>query len=207
MASEKGGPHDATVRHPFDDVETWVGVFDDPARDEWQKPGEVTRALGLAEGMVVADLGAGTGYFLPHLARAVGPTGWVLAVDTEPNLVRYLGQRARKSHVNNVIPVLADAADPFIPEGRADLVFLVDTYHHIDDRLDYFSRLKSALAPGGRLAIIDFLEKPLPVGPPPGHKLGRSFVIEEMGEAGWKLTLEPDILPYQYFLVFEPENG
>jgi predicted methyltransferase len=198
------GAHDATAHHPFTNVERWVKVFDDPARNAWQKPQEVVAALGLKPGMIVADLGAGTGYFEPHLAKAVAPRGMVLAIDTEPEMVRHLGERARQAGLAGVLPVLALPDDPFLPRGSVDLVLIVDTYHHIDDRLQYFGRLREGLAPGGRVAVIDFHKRPLPVGPPPEHKLERSFVVNEMRAAGWTLAGEPTFLPYQYFLIFTP---
>src|SRR6185436_19501975 len=87
---------DATTHRSFDDVEHWRKVFDDPARDQWQKPRELVKALGVRPGMVVADLGAGTGYLSHHLADAVGADGTVLVVETEPNLVVHLRKRAEE---------------------------------------------------------------------------------------------------------------
>jgi hypothetical protein len=101
-AAPTRGPHDATADHPFDNVTHWVAVFDNPARDGWQQPQKLVRALGLQPGMTVADLGAGTGYFSRYLSAAVGPAGTVLAVDTEPNLVRHLRDRAEKEDTPNV---------------------------------------------------------------------------------------------------------
>ena len=197
-------PHDATSDHRFTGVEKWIRIFDDPGRDLWQKPDKVVEALGLRPGMIVADLGAGTGYFIRHLSNAVAPGGIVLAVDTEAEMVAHLGERARKEKLQNAVPVLALPDRPFLPAGRVDRVLIVDTFHHINDRLDYLQELKRTLAPGGRLAIIDFHKKPLPVGPPVEHKLAREFVLGEVRQAGWRLAEEKDFLPYQYFLIFEP---
>jgi SAM-dependent methyltransferase len=197
-------PHDATADHPFTGAERWARIFDDPERDEWQKPSEVAEALQMRPGMIVADLGAGTGYFLSYLSKAVGSSGIVLAIDTEPDMLEHLGGRVREAGSSNVVPVLALPADPFLPQGRVDRVLIVDTYHHIDDRLNYFRRMRDALAPDGQVAIVDFFKKPLPVGPPVEHKLARDFVLDEMRAAGWRLAREPEILPYQYFLIFEP---
>jgi len=101
------GQHDATARHSFADVEHWTKVFDDPKRDEWQKPAQLVEALEIAPGMCVADLGAGTGYFSRYLSQAVGEHGTVLAVDPEPNLVVHLRARAETERTANVIPILA----------------------------------------------------------------------------------------------------
>jgi ubiquinone/menaquinone biosynthesis C-methylase UbiE len=201
---EPADSDDATSRHPFDDVERWAKLFDDPTRDDWQKPVETVAALGLRPGMIAADLGAGTGYFESHLSRAVGPAGVVLAIDPEPKMVEHLARRARKDGLTNVVPVLGLNEEPFLPKGRVDRVLIADTYHHIDDRLQYFGKMRGALAPGGKVAVVDFHKRPLPVGPPPEHKLSREHVLAEMQEAGWRLADEKTFLPYQYFLIFEP---
>ncbi len=197
-------PFEATSHRRFDDVEHWKEVFDAPGRAEWQKPEEVIGVLGLEAGMVVADLGAGTGYFSPHLSKAVGKTGAVLAVETEPNLVAYLRERAEAEGTANVVPVLASSDNPRLPHASVDLVLIVDTFHHIDDRLTYFRSMKQVLRQGGRVAIVDWREGKLPEGPAPDHKLAPEAVVAEMRSAGYDLVREHDFLPYQYFLVFRP---
>ena len=197
--------HDATVRHSFADVPHWIAVFDDPARDAWQKPAEVVQALEIRRGMCVADLGAGTGYFSRYLSAAVGERGTVFAIDTEPNLVVYLRERAEREQRPNVVPILASADNPRLPAGMVDLVLIVDTVHHIDDRVDYTRRLQRALKPGGRVVVIDFKkDADISVGPPAEHRLARAQVIEEFQSAGYKLIAAPEVLPYQYFLIFQP---
>src|SRR5438132_4663197 len=195
---------DATSHRSFADVEHWVSVFDDPARDAYQKPEEVVRALRIRPGMRVADLGAGTGYFSRHLSTAVGASGTVLAVDTEPELVRHLRERAEKERTDNVVPILASPDNPRLPRGAVDLVLLVDTFHHIDHRVAYFGRLRATLAPSGRVAVVDWQKRETPVGPELEHRLAREQVVEEMRAAGYALVAEPDVLPYQYCLVFRP---
>src|SRR5262249_60402462 len=101
-------------------------------------------------------------------------------------------------------PVLASANNPRLPAGGVDLVLIVDTYHHIDDRIAYFRNLKRALRRDGRIAVVDWQKRALPVGPEMEHKLAREQVIDEMKEAGYRLTDEPRFLPYQYFLIFSP---
>lgn len=206
-AERQGGDHDndATVRHGFEDPERWARVFDDPARDEWQRPAEVLDFLGVAAGQRIADLGAGTGYFTVRLAEAVGPDGRVYAVDVEPSMVDYVARRCADAGTGDVVvPILAEPDDPGLDERSVDTVLVVDTWHHIDDRLAYLERLAGSLRPGGRVAVVDWREGKLPVGPPVGHKLSRGAVVEEFGEGGWELVAEKADLPYQYVLVFAP---
>jgi len=203
-----GGPHDATARHSFADVEHWRAVFDDPARDAWQKPAALVRALDLRPGACVADVGAGTGYFSRYLSAAVGPGGTVLAVEPELNLVVHLRERAEREGTDNVVPVLASLDNPRLPVGGVDLLLLVDTMHHLDDRIAYFRRARRFLRPGGRIAVVDWREGELPVGPPPAHRLARGQVVDELRAAGYALVAEPkDLLPYQYVLIFRPTRG
>jgi ubiquinone/menaquinone biosynthesis C-methylase UbiE len=194
----------ATAHHSFDDVAKWTKVFDDPGRDEWQKPRELIAALKLRPGMYVADLGAGTGYFSRYLSAAVGSDGTVFAVDPEPNLVVHLRERAEQEKTPNVVPILASADNPRLPVVSIDLVLVVDTYHHIDGRREYFRQLQRSLRGDGRVAIVDWHKHELPVGPPPSHKLAREQVVEEMAAAGYTLIEEPAVLPYQYVLIFRP---
>jgi ubiquinone/menaquinone biosynthesis C-methylase UbiE len=203
-ALHAASPHDATARHRFDDPAYWSKVFDDPARAAWQKPDELVAALRLQPGQRVADLGAGTGYFSRLLSTAVGADGTVFAVELEPNLVTHLRDRAEREGTRNVVPVLASADDPRLPAGLLDVVLVVDTYHHVDDRIAYFRNLRHALRASGRVAIVDWEKRPLPVGPEMEHKLAREAVVDEMAEAGYRLVDEPHVLPYQYFLVFAP---
>ena len=199
------GGHDATIHHSFEDAEHWARVFDDPARDAWQKPDAVFDALGVKTGAWVADLGSATGYFAVRLARRVGPAGKVYGVDVEPSLAAYLRDRAAREGLANVEAVLAAPDDPRLPDRSVDFVLVVDTWHHIDARLAYLDRLRRTLRPGGRVAIVDFKKGDIPVGPPPEHRLPREAVVEEFAKGGWGLVAESDILPYQFILVFAPE--
>ncbi len=192
------GAHEG-YQHSFDQAEKWAKEFDDPSRDAWQKPEEVLDALHLEPTARVADVGAGTGYFSVRIARRV-PEGKVFAVDIEPDMVRYLGERAHREHLHVLVPVQASAGSPNLPEP-VDLVLVVDTYHHIDDRIAYFEKLRASLRPGGRLAIVDF--KPdSPTGPPPEHRISPEQVTSELNRAGYSLLATHSFLPRQYFLVF-----
>ncbi|MGB2818121.1 MAG: class I SAM-dependent methyltransferase [Burkholderiaceae bacterium] len=194
-------PH--THDHSFSGAEHWAKVFDDPARDAWQKPHEVIQALKLAPDARVADIGAGTGYFAVRLAHMTSK-GRVYAVDIEPDMVQYLGERARKSGLKNLVPVQGAPDDPRLPD-KVDLALMVDVYHHIGQREAYFRKLAGSLKPGGAVAIIDFT-KESPVGPPPSTRLAASEVKTEMQRAGYVLAAEHGFLPNQYFLVFRPRQ-
>jgi predicted methyltransferase len=198
------GLFEATSDRKFGDVGYWQKVFDDPERDRWQKPAEVVKALGVEAGMRVADLGAGTGYFMPYLSKAVGAAGTVFALEVEPSLVAHLRERAQEGGFVNVVPVLTSFDRARLPEASVDLVLVADTYHHIDDRLEYLRRLRDVLRDEGRVAIVDWFKRELPQGPPLDHKIARDQVVEEMESAGYRLVDEPKILPSQYVLVFAP---
>jgi predicted methyltransferase len=191
-------PH--THQHSFGDAEKWSHVFDDPKRDEWQKPHAVIQALALKPDAVVADLGAGTGYFAARLANML-PKGVVYAVDLEPEMVKYLGERAKREKLGNLKPVVGRADDARLP-AKVDLVLLVDVYHHIESRERYFRRLAGSLKPGGRLAVIDF-RLDSPEGPPKEARIAPELVKAELAKAGYRLVQEHGFLPRQYFLVFD----
>ena len=191
-------PH--SHQHSFGDADKWAKVFDDPARDAWQKPHEVIEALALKPDAVVADLGAGTGYFAMRLAHMVSK-GRVYGVDLEPQMVKYLAERAKKEGLKNLSAVQGTPSDAKLP-AKVDLVLLVDVYHHIDAREAYFGKLAAALKPGGRVAIIDF-NASSKVGPPVGERMTAEQVQAEMGKAAYRLAAHHDFLPNQYFLVFE----
>jgi predicted methyltransferase len=192
-------PH--THEHSFSGAEQWAHIFDDPKRDAWQKPHEVIQALNLKPDAVIADIGAGTGYFAMRFAN-MAPKGRVYGVDTEPDMVKYLGDRARREGLKNITAVAGTPDDPRLPE-KADLIILVDVYHHIENREQYFSRLQKSLKPGGRLAVIDF-RMDSPEGPPTSARIAPDRVKAELKRAGYALAKEHDFLPNQYFLVFRP---
>lgn len=205
------GEHDegrATCGERFDDVEKWQRIFDDPARAEWQKPTELIAALGIRPGMRVADVGAGTGFFLRYLSDAVGKSGKVVAVEVETNLVSHMKNRAKNEHLANVTVVLTPLDRLVLPERSLDVMMVVDSYHHIDRRIDYFRAAAATLAPKGRIAIVDWKPGKQPRGPrDENHKVAPEAVEREMVSAGYRLVDAPDILPYQFVLVFDRPDG
>jgi SAM-dependent methyltransferase len=197
------GHGDGAFHRRFDDAAKWAKEFDNPERDAWQKPEEVLNALHLRGNAIVADLGSGTGYFAVRLAKRL-PEGKVFAADIEEDMVRYLAGRAHNEHLPNIVPVQTSAEAANLPEP-ADLILVVDTFHHIGNRSEYFSKLKSSLRAGGRLAIVDF-KADSPVGPPPEHRIPPERVVEELDAAGYALLETHSFLPRQYFLVFQPRG-
>jgi len=196
-ASQSPHTHD----HSFSGAEQWAKIFDDPKRDTWQKPHEVIQALKLKPDAVVADIGSGTGYFSVRFAHMV-PKGKVYGLDTEPDMVKYLADRAKRAGLNNVTAVQAKLGNPQLPEA-ADLVVLVDVYHHVENREQYFRQLQKSLKTGGRLAVIDF-RPDSPEGPPKAARVAPEQVKAELQRAGYNLSEEHGFLPNQYFLIFSP---
>jgi len=184
-----------------EDVDSYIARMEEPERAEWQKPDQVLKALGLAPGQVVCDVGAGPGYFALRAARIAAH---VFAVDVEPRIVQALQKRVAKSGLRNVTPVLGLDDDPLVPERACDLVLVLNTYHHFPDGPAYLRRLVRSLRPGGRIANIDFHPRELPVGPPVAHKISRDDFLADAQAAGLALAEEHDFLPYQYFLVLRP---
>ena len=191
----------STHQHSFGGAEQWANYFDDPKRDEWQRPHDVIQALGLAPNSIVADIGSGTGYFSVRLAHFV-PKGRVYGVDTEADMVKYLADRAKREGLINVTSLTAKPDDPRLPV-KVDLVLMVDVFHHISNRDQYFRKLKDSLKPGGRIALIDFNESSA-IGPPAAERLSAAHVKAELTQAGYALASEHTFLPNQYFLVFKP---
>jgi len=183
----------------FADVRKWSQVLDDPARDAWQKPQEVIKALALKSDAVVADIGAGTGYFSVRLSGAV-PRGRIYGIDIEPGMVTHLAERVRLAGLRNVIPMSGKATDPTLPE-KADLVLMVGVYPYLRDRQAYFRKLRYAMNPGGRVAIVDYRED-APVGPPAGTRVSSERIRLELEAAGYTFEREHDFLPHQHYQVF-----
>jgi arsenite methyltransferase len=174
-------------------------------RDSWQQPDKVIAALNLHPGEIVADLGSGGGYFTFKLAKAVAPSGKVYAVDVDKDMIELISKRIKEESGNNVETILATPTDPRLPQTGVDLIFTVNTYHHIADRSAYFANARKYLRPGGRIAIIDldrraWLEGLL------GHYTPSETIKREMEQAGYTLQQQLDFLDRQSFLIFSLKN-
>lgn len=170
--------------------------MNDPERDRWQMPHETVMALKLLPDEVIADIGAGTGYFSRRFARHAGKA---IAVDIDQKLLDLAAKDAPPNHVT----LLAAPDDPKLPPASVDTVFFCDVLHHIGNRAAYYPKLVQALKPGGRIVVIDFHKRQTPVGPPLAMRLDRGQVVEELSAAGLRLSHEETFLPHQYFLFFE----
>jgi arsenite methyltransferase len=184
------------------DSKAYIGMLDDPERDAYQKPHEVLTALSIKPGEVIADIGAGSGYFTFRLAHHVGNNGKVYAIDVSPDMILHLNRRIRDLNASNVNSILADPDDPLLPERSVNRFFFSNSWHHIENHTKYLSLMKKMLKPGGEIIMIDFHKKELPVGPPMQMKIAREDLIKQMESNGFRLAKEHTFLPYQYFLVF-----
>jgi arsenite methyltransferase len=187
------------------DPKAYIGALEDPKRDAYQKPQEVMAALGIKPGEVIADIGAGSGYFTFRLALHVGDKGKVYAVDVSPDMILHVNRRIRELKVNNVVSILADPDDPLLPDRSVNRFFFSESWHHIENQAKYLSLMKRMLKPGGEIVMIDFQRKELPVGPPLQMRIAREDLIKQMESNGFRLKKEHTFLPYQYFLVFVPK--
>ena len=209
VGHRRHGHHDGVKRGRYGnpaDLDRMIARQLAPGRPAWQKPERVIRAIGVRRGQVVADVGAGPGFFALRLARAVGPAGHVYAVDPEPALLDVLRGRLVRSGAKNVTPVLSLGEDPMLPAGRCDVALIVNTYHHVADGRAFLRRLTRALAPGGRVVNIDFATRETPVGPPVDQRVGREEFLRDARRAGLILVAEHRFLPHQYFLVLRPRR-
>ena len=190
---DPAGAHDA-----FADAEAWARVFDDPTRDDWQRPDEVLRALELEPSMTVADIGAGTGYFSVRLARAV-PRGEVIATDLQPDMVRFLRERGRREKLLNLRALQASPAVSGLAAQSVDRILVVHVWHHLANRREYARDLATALRPGGRVVVVDFSASARR-GPPASLRVAPEAVVAEFEGAGLLASISPIAPPDQYIV-------
>jgi SAM-dependent methyltransferase len=170
-----------------------------PRRAKWQKPSAVVRALRLRRGQVIAEVGSGPGYFTSRLARAVGPSGHVYALDPEPAVLDVMRKRIKRAGVRNVTPVLSRDDDPMLPNGRCELAVIINVYHHMHGGAAFLRRLVGRLARGARVINVDWREDS-EFGPPPRRRVPQARFLRDARRAGLRLVAERAFLPHQYFL-------
>ena len=197
--AKKGAHHDGH-KHRFEDPEVYAKRWNDPARDAWQKPEQILGAMTIEEGMTVVDLGAGTGYLLERLAKAVGGKGRVIGLDVEPKMVTYLSERIERQGWANVQAVLAQPSDPGLAVASVDRVVTLNTWHHVRDRVSYARRLSQALKPGGALVVVDFVHDKEIDGPPMKMRLTVAQVARELEAAGLAVDVVEESLERHYIV-------
>ncbi len=200
-------PHGETVAEAdYDDPQKALAQMEDSSRDAWTMPDQVVRALPIAgKDSVLADIGAGSGYFARRLAAEV-PAGTVYAVDVDDEFRSYIEHNRETWGTPNIQPHLAFYDDPALPAAGIDLVFVSNTYPYLRDRPSYFRKVAAALRPGGHLVIINFKPEanvPDNTAPAPQFRTPREVVISELQTAGFTLMREETFLPHQYFLIFQ----
>lgn len=181
-----------------------LGLLEGPDRDQWQMPGRIMDALGIAEGSVVGDLGAGGGWFTIRLARRVGPNGLVYAEDVQAEMLEATRRRALREALQNVRPVLGTALDPRLPAGQLDAVLIVNTYQELElgDPVALLRNVAASLKPQGRVGVVDFNKDGLGPGPALEERSDPETVLRDAEAAGLRLLRRETFLPYQFFLVF-----
>jgi len=179
-----------------------LGLLDAPDRDLWQRPIQIMDAMGIADASVVADIGAGSGWFTIRLARRVGPQGVVYAEDVQQEMINAISRRVGREGFTNVRPVLGLKNDPHLPLRSLDAVLMVDAYHEVEDRVTMLSNLAKALKPQGRLGIVDFKLDGTGPGPSIEERVSPDVVVKDAAQAGLKLLRQEPFLQYQYFLIF-----
>jgi ubiquinone/menaquinone biosynthesis C-methylase UbiE len=180
-----------------------------PDRDVWQRPDQIMDALSIAEGSVVGELGAGSGWFTIRLAKRVGPNGKVYAEDIQPQMIEVINRRVPRENLtyDNVETKLGTADDPKLPVGKLDAVLIVDAYHEMERPVALLRNAARALKPDGRLGIVEFTMAGGGPGPPMDERVDPERVIREASEAGLKLIARPNIPRYQYLLVFAKSDA
>lgn len=191
-------------------------MIEPPDRDEWQLPESIMDDLNIADGAVVADLGAGGGWFTIQLARRVGPNGVVFAEDVQPPMIEMIRRRAQRENLPNVRTVLGTATDPKLP-SRLDAALIVGAYHEMacaakpscDEPLALLRNIERSLKPQGRLGIVDFFPGDGGPGPSPDERVDPDSVVNTASAAGLQLITRKGIPPFefQYLLVFGRAAG
>ncbi|MBC8179054.1 MAG: methyltransferase domain-containing protein [Deltaproteobacteria bacterium] len=171
-------------------------------RDRWQKPGQVIESLELSEGDVIADIGAGGGYFTERFSKRVGKGGHVYAVDVQDIMITLLKNRVNREKLDNVTVIKGRFETPMLPSKSVDTAFFSSVYKEISERIEYMKEVRKSLKREGRVAILEFYKNGIFPGPEYGDRMYQSQVIEELEKAGFLLIQSFDFLPQEYFLVF-----
>lgn len=198
-------PQEAPPPRKPAEVMPWQGAdwLEREHREELEKPEVVLGAMGLKDGDLVADLGAGTGFFTRRMARAVAPTGKVYATDIQPQMLERLEASAAQEGIGNIVTVLGTETDPKLPRGTFDWILLVDVYHEFQQPEPMLAKIREALKPGGRVALVEYrAEGDTAAHIHPDHKMTVEQVLAEWRPAGFELVETIEELPSQHLFIF-----
>lgn len=177
-------------------------------RDQEEKPEVVLGEMGLKEGMTVAEIGTGTGYFARRIAKVVGPTGKVLAVDIQPEMLSLLEKYAAEEGVRNIVPILGTETDPKLPRAGVDRILMVDVYHELQKPGEMLARIRESLAPGGRVIVVEYrAEDDTASHIKADHRMSVEQVLAEWNPAGFELVNRVETLPSQHLFIFTTRRG
>jgi SAM-dependent methyltransferase len=190
-----------TTGYLFDPLD--LGLLEAPDREQWQKPDQIMDTLLIAEGSVVAEVGAAGGWFTMHLARRVGPNGIVYAEDIQRQMIEAIARRVQRENLRNVRTVLGTATDPHLPSG-IDAVLIEDVYGEMEDPVTLLRKVALSLKPQGRVGIVDFRPGGGGPGPAADKRVDPEAVIKAATAAGLRLTAREDVPPFhfQFLLLF-----
>lgn len=177
-----------------------------PERDWEENPNLAVDLLEIKKGMVVADVGAGTGYFSVRMSRKVGPQGKVYASDLQEPMLQRLARNAAREKIRNIETVLATETDPNLPAGALDLIIMVDVYHEFSQPQAMLRKMRTALKPDGRLVLLEYRKEDPDVPIRPEHKMSVKEVKMELEAEGFQLSQKIDKLPRQHVLIFTKSN-
>lgn len=200
--SQESLPSKEEVARFFAAPEERAKKWNDPERDEWQRPDEIISALELQPGMVVADVGAGTGYMLSPISRAVGGGGTVIAIDTSSEMIDYITERRAELGPAKIMPRKVGFEDPELERGSVDRVLVLDTWLHIKTKEAYARRIFEGLKAGGKFVVVDYVVES-PVGPPKAMRLETAELSAQLEAVGFQVQVIQESLPWHYIVVAE----
>lgn len=178
-----------------------------PEREQEEEPDKALTILEIHQGQVVADIGAGVGYFTWRLAEIVGPSGKVYANDIQPEMIQLLKKNIKDRGLTNVEPVLGGIGDPRLPKGAVDLALLVDVYHEFSEPQKMLDRIRESLKADGRLVLLEYRKEDPKIPIRPEHKMSVAEVKAEVEPEGYKLDKVLETLPRQHILIFRQWGG
>lgn len=200
MPEEQPQHGDHKHHHAFADPAEMSKTWNNPDRDKWQHPEEIIAALALKPRATVADIGAGTGYMVAHLSKAVGQDGTVIAIDASAEMVEYLAKRSADLGPAEIVPRKVGHDDPELQTDSVDVVLTLDTWHHVNGREAYAKKVYEGLKHGGRFVVIDF-EVDAEIGPPKAMRLEPGQVTKQLEAAGFRAEVMKESMPRHYMVV------